>query len=105
MRCVICNSPDIEQRLVEEEIRLEQNIILVPIEVMVCLGCGERYYDRRMMRFLEEVEHKIAAKEVPLYSVGQVLKASRTLKSKGFAFKDFLKERQQERETEIEGGF
>jgi YgiT-type zinc finger domain-containing protein len=74
MRCVICNSPDIEKRVVEEEIHLEQDIVLVPIEMMVCLRCGERYYDRRTMRFLEEMEAKIVAKQVTLHFVGQVLK-------------------------------
>ena len=74
MKCVICKSLDVEKKLVEEEIRSGSDIIIVPIEVMVCLNCGERYYDRRTMRFLEETESKIAAKQMNLSPVGRVLK-------------------------------
>ena len=74
MKCVICKSPDVEKKLVEEEIRSGQDIVIVPIEVMVCLNCGERYYDRRMMRFLEETESKIASKQMNLSPVGKVLR-------------------------------
>ena len=76
MKCIICNSPNIEKRAVEEEIRLGEDVVLVPVEVLVCLSCGERYYDRRTIKFLEEIEDKIVAKQVNLRSVGQVLKAS-----------------------------
>ena len=76
MKCIICNSPDIEKKAVEEEIHLDQDVILIPIEVMVCLQCGERYYDRKTMKFLEEIEDKIAAKQIALQSVGQVLKTA-----------------------------
>lgn len=74
MRCVICGSPDIEKKVVEEEIRLENDVVLFPIEVLVCSNCGERYYDRRMMRLLEEVEEEIKAKRMALKAVGRVLK-------------------------------
>lgn len=75
MKCVICNSPDIEKKTVQEEIHHKEDVVLIPIEVMVCLQCGERYYDRRTMKFLEETEAKIAAKQISLRSVGRVLKA------------------------------
>ncbi|MDY6893024.1 MAG: YgiT-type zinc finger protein [Chloroflexota bacterium] len=75
MKCVICNSPDIEKKVVEEEIHLGQDVVLVPVEVLVCLRCGERYYDRRTMKFLEEMEDKIVARQITLHPVGQVLKA------------------------------
>ncbi|MCL0046571.1 YgiT-type zinc finger protein [Dehalococcoidales bacterium] len=74
MKCVICKSPDVEKKLVEEEIRSGQDIVIIPIEVMVCLHCGERYYDRRMMRFLEETESKIASKQINLSPVGKVFR-------------------------------
>ncbi|MBI4287129.1 MAG: YgiT-type zinc finger protein [Chloroflexi bacterium] len=74
MKCVICNSPHVENKLVEEEIHSGQDIVIVPIEVVVCMNCGERYYDRRMMRFLEETERKIANKQMNLSPVGKVLR-------------------------------
>ena len=74
MRCVICGSPDVEKRKVEEETRLENDVVLFPIEGLVCLNCGERYYDRRTVRLLEEVEEEIRANRMALQSVGRVLK-------------------------------
>lgn len=35
---------------VKEEIRSDKDILLIPIEVLVCLSCGERYYDRKAMK-------------------------------------------------------
>ena len=74
MRCVICGSPDIEKKRVEETVRLENDVVLFPIEVLVCLNCGERYYDRRAMRLLEEAEEEIEARRMDLQAVGRVLK-------------------------------
>ncbi|MBI4331279.1 MAG: YgiT-type zinc finger protein [Chloroflexi bacterium] len=76
MKCVICKSSDIEKRQVEEEIRSGQDIVIVPVEVLVCLNCGERYYDRRTMRFLEETKTRIANRQVKLSPVGKVLRAT-----------------------------
>jgi len=62
MKCVICNSPDITKKKVEEEIRENSDVILVPIKVLVCEECGERYYDRRTMKRLEEIEQCLSRK-------------------------------------------
>jgi len=32
--------------MIEEEIKSGMDIVLVAVEVMVCMNCGERYYDR-----------------------------------------------------------
>lgn len=85
MKCVICKSPDIEKKLVEEEIRSGQDIVIVPVEVMVCQNCGERYYDRQAMKFLEETKRKIANKEVNLSPVGKVFKPSNTVKRRKYS--------------------
>ena len=74
MKCAICKSPDVEKKFVEEEIRSGQDIVIVPIEVMVCLNCGERYYDRQAMKSLEDTKNKIANKQVNLSPVGKVLR-------------------------------
>lgn len=76
MKCIICNSQDITRRKVEEEIRKNSDVILVPIEVLVCEGCGERYYDRRTMKKLEEIERSIKEKRASLQKVGRVLRVS-----------------------------
>ena len=72
MRCVVCNSDNIQKKKVHEEIYLDNDIILVPIETLVCLSCGERYYDRRTMKYLEEIEKRIKSNEIALEPVGQV---------------------------------
>ena len=76
MKCVICNSQDITRRKVEEEIRKNSDVILVPIEVLVCERCGERYYDRRTMKRLEDIEQSIKEKRASLQKVGRVLRVS-----------------------------
>ncbi len=76
MRCVVCNSEDIQKKELEEEIRQGDNVILVPIETLVCSSCGERYYDRRTMRYLEEITEKIKSDKAELTQVGQVLRAT-----------------------------
>ena len=76
MKCIICNSPDIQTKKVEEEIKIEKDIILVPIEVLVCNNCGERYYDSRTMRKLEDIRLKLDNKDLAVENVGRILRAN-----------------------------
>jgi YgiT-type zinc finger domain-containing protein len=46
MKCIICHSTDISLRRVNEQLPRGEDLILVPVEVLVCNHCGERYYDR-----------------------------------------------------------
>ena len=46
MKCIICHSTDISLRRVNEQLSRGEDLILVPLEVLVCNNCGERYYDR-----------------------------------------------------------
>jgi len=61
---------------VEEEIRVGQDIYFVRIQVNVCRECGERYYDRKTLRKLEEVEEKIKAKRLHPKPVGEVYRVA-----------------------------
>ena len=79
MKCVICNSPDIKKKMVEEEIRIGKDVAFVSIEVLVCNNCGERYYDRRTMKELEEIERNIKGKNIKLEQVGRILKPTGTM--------------------------
>lgn len=76
MKCVICHGDNIALKKVEEEFRLGSDVVLVPVEVLVCALCGERYYDRNTMRFLEDIDEKLKRREIPLDIVGRVLKIS-----------------------------
>ena len=76
MKCVICKSPDIQVKNVEEEIKLGKDIILVPIEVLVCNNCGERYYDSRTMKKLENIRLKLENNDLRVDDVGKILRAN-----------------------------
>lgn len=76
MRCVICRSLDIEEREVEETIRVNNDVIVLPIRTLVCLNCGERYYDRKTMQRLEQMERDVRDRKISLEAVGTVLKPS-----------------------------
>ena len=49
--------------------------MLIPMEVLVCLSCGERYYDRKAMRKIEELRLKLNHDDLEVEEVGKVLKA------------------------------
>ena len=75
MKCVICKSSDIQNKMIEEEIKSGKDIILIPLNVLVCMNCGERYYDRNTMRKIEEVRSRLKQKDLKVEEVGKVLRA------------------------------
>jgi len=74
MKCVICMNSDIRMKKVEEEIKSGTDIFLVPMQVLVCSSCGERYYDRNTMKNIEEMRSKIKEKRLEAREVGRVLR-------------------------------
>jgi YgiT-type zinc finger domain-containing protein len=74
MKCVICKSSDIQNKMIEEEIKSGRDIILVPLNVLVCMNCGERYYDRNTMRKIEDVRSRLKQKNLKVEEVGKVLR-------------------------------
>jgi hypothetical protein len=42
---------------------------------LVCSNCGERYYDRKSMRKIEEIRSKLKNKEIDVEEVGKVMRA------------------------------
>lgn len=76
MNCVVCNSPDISLKKVDEEIRSGNDIVLVSLDVLTCENCGERYYDRATVRKIEETRNKIKKNQIELAVEGRVLRAS-----------------------------
>jgi YgiT-type zinc finger domain-containing protein len=73
VKCLICHGEDIQVTEVKEELRVENNIVCVPVQTPVCRTCGERYYDRRTIRFLEEVDRQLKEGKANLQEVGKVL--------------------------------
>jgi YgiT-type zinc finger domain-containing protein len=74
MKCVICNSSDIQLKSVEQEIKWHGDIFLVPMQVLVCSSCGERYCDRKAMKMLQQMKSKIEGKSLQVKEVGRVLR-------------------------------
>jgi len=75
MKCVVCKGSDIEPETVDEQIRTERDIILVPINILVCSNCGERYYDRKTLRKIEEIRNKLKNNQLDVEEVGKVMRA------------------------------
>lgn len=76
MKCAICSGDDVKEKEIEEEIRVENDIVLVPAKAMVCTKCGERYYDRKTLMNLEIVKYKVEKKQLEVETIGNVLKIS-----------------------------
>jgi YgiT-type zinc finger domain-containing protein len=73
MKCVICHGNDIQIQDVQEVLSIGNDMVFVPVRVLVCQTCGERYYDRRVMQLLEEAEKNLKEKKVALREVGKIL--------------------------------
>ena len=76
MKCVVCKGSDIDLKTVDEQIRSERDIILVPMNILVCSNCGERYYDRKTIRKIEEIRKKMKNRELDVEEVGKVMRAN-----------------------------
>lgn len=74
MKCVVCKSSEIQSKTVEEEVRSGKDIVLIPLEVLACQNCGERYYDRKTIKKLEEIKERLKKQEMELEEVGKVLR-------------------------------
>lgn len=75
MKCVICKGSDIKLTTVDEQIRLGRDIVLIPMNILVCSSCGERYYDRKSMRKIEEIRSKLKNQDLRVEEVGKVMRA------------------------------
>jgi YgiT-type zinc finger domain-containing protein len=75
MKCIVCKGSDIEPKAVDEQIRTGRDIVLVPMNILVCSNCGERYYDRKAMRTIEEIRTKLKNQELNVEEVGKVMRA------------------------------
>ena len=76
MKCVVCKGSDIDLKTVDEQIKSEKDIILVHMNILVCSTCGERYYDRKSIRKIEEIRKKLKNKKLDVEEVGKVMRAN-----------------------------
>jgi len=75
MKCVICKGSDIELKTVDEQVMTGKDIILIPMNILVCSNCGERYYDRKAMKKIEEIRSRVKKQELDVEEVGKVMRA------------------------------
>lgn len=76
MKCVICHSDDVQVMDVKEEISIGKDVVYVTIKTPVCRSCGEHYYDRWTIRYLEKVEGELKRGGEKLKQIGKVLEYS-----------------------------
>ena len=74
MKCVICKGSDIELKIVDEQIKAGRDIVLVPMNILVCSSCGERYYARKAMKKIEEIRSRLRNKEIEVKEVGKIMR-------------------------------
>lgn len=74
MKCILCHGEEVSPADVFEEIAVGSDIVRVPISVLVCRTCGERYYDRATMRHLEHVRLNVTTDRAHLEEIGKVLR-------------------------------
>jgi len=73
MKCVVCHSEDVGLSNVKEAIKQGNNIIYVPVKVLMCNSCGEKYYDRKTMLYLEQTKTNIKHHHPAMKEIGKVL--------------------------------
>ena len=73
MKCVICHGENIISMYLNEEINIDNNIVNIPLNVLTCKDCGERYYDRKTVKYLEEIKLKIKENKINFKETGKVL--------------------------------
>jgi len=74
MKCIICHGEDIQVTAISEALKIGDDVVYVPIQIPICHTCGERYYDRRTVQFLEQLESKLKdGTAAHLREVGKVL--------------------------------
>jgi len=41
---------------------------------LVCLSCGERYYDKKTMRKIEEIRSKLKKRDLEMEEIGKIFR-------------------------------
>ena len=73
MKCVVCRGDEIKPQEIKEQLQIDEDIVFVRVRIPVCQTCGERYYDRKTVAYLEEIEQKLKSGDAQLDQVGRVL--------------------------------
>ncbi len=74
MDCVFCKFSKFEIKTVDMRIEVERDIVLVPLKIMVCSNCGERYYNTEIMEKIKDIQSKLKNRELNVVEVGKVMR-------------------------------
>lgn len=72
LKCVVCNGTEVVEQEVREELRQGSDVVLAPVKCLVCQTCGERYYDRPTVQYLETLRQELKTGEIELKQIGKV---------------------------------
>lgn len=71
--CTNCGGRHLTEKTVEQTVRGGNNMASVPVSALVCLDCGERLYDAKTVKRLEEVKRRLERGEVQGFQpIGQM---------------------------------
>lgn len=71
MKCVLCGGA-LQEKVVEEEVRVGSDHFLVNMKVQVCSDCNERYYQEGQVDKLIELKKRLSKEKKQYQSVGKV---------------------------------
>ena len=80
MKYVICGS-EIKEKEVWEEVRENNNHLLVKVKAEVCLNCGERYYASGVVDKLVDLKENLRKRHLKLHEIGKVYELIKSSKS------------------------
>ena len=72
MNCVICNSNNLVRKKVDEEIKINNDVIIINLPIITCLDCGERYYTKEDIHLIERTKEKLKTNILKKREVGKV---------------------------------
>lgn len=71
MKCVLCGGV-LQEKVVEEEVRVGSDHFLVKMKVEVCRDCNERYYQEGQVDELIKLKKRLSAEKKQYQPVGKV---------------------------------
>lgn len=82
MKCFVCESEDIQEMEVMEELVLDNDRYLYPMTLHVCVSCGERYYPKGAVDKLHALKNQLkrADKGLGKIKVGGVYRVTELAK-------------------------
>ena len=74
MECVVCNLSKVETKTLDMKIEVGRDIVLVPVNIMICANCSERYYNTDVLKKIEEIKSKLKNRELDIIEIGKVMR-------------------------------